>query len=114
MKRRVLWSVAALLFLLCGAATVVLTTEWGLHFVMARAAGYAPGTLHFDRLSGRLVGPLHIRGLTYRDENTDIRVDGIDLNWAPLALIHGTLHVTTLDMEGVHYTQVRPSAPAIS
>lgn len=112
MIRRALWAVMVLFLLLCGAVTVLLTTEWGLHFVMARAAAYIPGTLHYDRLSGRLAGPLRIAGLAYRGANNEVRIDTVVLDWEPLALVSGTLHVTRLDIEGVHYAQLRPSPTA--
>lgn len=108
--RRILWSLLGLFLLLCAAVTVLLTTQWGAQFVLARVGGLMAGRLSYASVQGSLSGHLHIHGLDYRTTARDTRIDDLDLNWSPPALFGGTLDIEHLHLTGMHVTTLQPSA----
>lgn len=108
MKRWLKWLLRSLLglSLLAGAAiTVLSTTQWGLQWVTDRITGAVPGELHIQSVSGRLIGPIRLRGLAYRGAGAILEIASVSLDWRPLALLTGTLHVDRFDLAGVRYAQ---------
>ena len=97
--------VAALLLLM-----LLAMSDSGLHWAYRIAAALVPGQLTIDTLEGRLLGPLHLRGVHYTRTDTQIDIGRIDLDWSPDQLLHVTLHIRNLvvDDVDVRYT----SAPA--
>src|SRR3569623_1940245 len=97
--------VAALLLLM-----LLAMSDSGLHWAYRIAAALVPGQLTIDTLEGRLLGPLHLRGVHYTRSDTQIDIGRIDLDWSPDQLLHVTLHIRNLvgDDVDVRYT----SAPA--
>src|SRR3569833_184219 len=97
--------VAALLLLM-----LLAMSDSGLHWAYRIAAALVPGQLTIDTLEGRLLGPLHLRGVHYTRTDTQINIGRIDLDCTPDQLLHVTLHIRNLvvDDVDVRYT----SAPA--
>jgi len=117
MKRKLFWlaPIGLVLLLLAGAFAWLMASESGLRWAQARVATLLPGTLQLQRLDGRLVGPLHVEGLRYRDAGTDLRIDRLTFDWSPLALLAGRLHIDELSVNGVRLglrpsTEPKPSA----
>lgn len=112
MKRWLGWSVVVLVLLSCTAVAVLITTPWGLQWTMARVAGMVPGELHIKTLRGRLIGPIHMEGVEYRQPGQQVlTLRSLDLNWRPLSLLDGTLNVSSIEIAGVHYTPPTGTAP---
>jgi translocation and assembly module TamB len=112
-KRLILWSPALLLSLTAVLVTVLIHTETGLHWSFRLAQTQVPGELEAQRLSGRLTGPLEIHGLRYRDDNADLRVDRIALDWRPLSLFVGRVVIRELIVEGSDIEIAGAAQPAI-
>jgi translocation and assembly module TamB len=100
LHRRLLVSLL-LLGAIAAAGGVVLYSErlpgWGF----ALLQGSLPGELSAEALTGRLAGPLTIRGLRYRSEGVNLSLAALHLDWQPAALLYNTLRIATLRLQGV-------------
>ncbi|HEU4669442.1 MAG TPA: translocation/assembly module TamB domain-containing protein [Dyella sp.] len=94
--------------LLATVLALVLALGWllgtgsGLRFALARASAATGGALSVGRAEGRLLGPLTVQQLRYRDgQGLDVRVDRARLDLSLWALLGKRLHVRGLDAEGI-------------
>ena len=102
MRRLFLYIMVLLSAGLLGTGGWLLATESGLRALAGGAAGLLPGKLAWQALSGRLIGPLRIQGLAYEDASgLEIRLEDFELDWQPLALLHGQLRLQVLHGSGV-------------
>lgn len=113
--RVVKWALAVLFALLIGLSGLtawVLGTSSGTAFAWWAVRGHLPADLQVAAVHGRLIGPLEIRGVTYRDKSMSAHVAAIDFGMDFGALLHGTLHIRHLDLDGVHYKARKTAAPS--
>ena len=91
----------------------LISTETGLHGLLALAERAAPGQLSVGAVSGRLLGPLRIENLRYQDGPLQLTLAGVDLDWQPIDLFSGELNITRLHFNGLE-VQLPPgdSTPA--
>ena len=78
-------------------------SENGLKWAYQQAELYLPVELSFDKLEGRLIGPLTVTGFNYKQQGIDIHADQITVDWLPTALLAANinlsqLHVKSLDI----------------
>lgn len=103
--RRGLWiglgGLLAVVGLTAVATITLLVTEPGLRFALETAQRFAPGTLAWRDARGRLVGPLEIGGLEYRDATGRYAIERLAFDWSPGRLLARRLSVHTLHAEGV-------------
>lgn len=99
--RRTLAILGVVLVLLLGLAAVVLGTEPGLRWVLSAGARASGGALSVAAASGRLLGPLTLQGVSYERPGLEVHAVQARLEWQPGALLHGTLHVVALQLQGV-------------
>ncbi|MFP4131582.1 MAG: hypothetical protein ACLFVF_05675, partial [Thiohalospira sp.] len=59
------------------------------------------GRLTIARAEGRLAGPLRLEGVRWQGAGMDAEGAGIDLDWRPLDLLVGRLHIQRLHLEGL-------------
>lgn len=112
MKRRLGWSLVVIVVLLCSAVALLTTTEWGLRWTVARVTGIVPGELHVKILRGRLIGPIHMEDVEYRQSGRQtVTIRSFDLNWRPFSLLDGTLDVATVEIDGMVYKSLSSSSP---
>lgn len=117
MRRKIFYWLAPLALLLVAAAAALswlFATESGLRWSYARLRSMVPGTLDVDALEGRLMGPIHIRGLRYRSPSLDARVGDVTLDWSPLALAAGRLQIEKLQLRGARIALLPSPATAES
>ena len=104
-SRRVLvWLVGlalALLLLAAVLASIAITTETGANTLMGLASRFVPGQLSYDKISGRLWGPLHVEGLRYEDGPLKVKLASADLDWKPADLFDRHLNISRLKFEGL-------------
>lgn len=94
--------VLALLLLLGAGAFWLLGTGAGLRFALARASGLTDGALHVGHAEGRLLGPLDLRDIRYRDgQGTDIRIGSAHADLAFWPLLGKRLHVLNLKADDI-------------
>jgi len=110
--KRTLLGIAAVLAAVTLGLTALLTSEAGLHWAFARVAALAPGELRVQALHGDLLGPIHARGVVYRDARTELRIGELVLDWQPGALLRATWHITRLELDDVQLHQRRTPASA--
>lgn len=84
------------------ASAWLLNSETGLRWVVQMLA---PRTLTIEDLHGRLLGPIEARGITYREIDSQVRIENVTLDWRPRALLRGTLHIQRLDVLNVEVRQ---------
>lgn len=101
--------VVLVLLVLCLFATFVLTTQTGLQWAYAVAARTVPGSLEIKGLQGRLIGPLHIEQLVYRQDQFDLHIARADLDWRPLSIFRNAVVVSYCTAEGVRYVGHAPT-----
>ena len=97
-RKLVLLSIPLSLLLLL---VVLLYSSWGLALGLRIAAVAIPGQLTIDEQQGSLMGPIHMRGLRYRDPHINVSIQKLDLGWRLWALLGGKLAITKLDVTGV-------------
>jgi translocation and assembly module TamB len=95
--------VLALLLLIVAGSAWLLDTSSGLRFALARAQSLTHGALRVRSAQGRLLGPLDLAGVRYRDgSGLDVQVARAHLNLRVWPLLKKQLHVLDLDVEGLN------------
>ena len=83
-----------LLFLSVGYLSV--TTQKGLEVASQLAQQWLPGTLKIAELNGRLLGPIQIKDLSYKDTDTTLTISSVQFDWHWSALLHGQFSIGSL------------------
>jgi translocation and assembly module TamB len=107
--RRWLWLLLLLLPVVAGV--VLVSTEAGLHGAVAIVKRVLPGKLSYGHLSGRLIGPLQVENLRYRQGELDIDLKQAELDWYPSQLLTGRLQIGLIKIAGLEL-HLPPAAPA--
>lgn len=92
---------AALVLLAGGALWFLLGTRTGARWLFTRVGGMMTGSLEVAELDGPIRGPLSIRGLTYRSDSVEVRIERLALDWRLGELLDKRLDVVRLAAEGV-------------
>lgn len=96
-----------LIVLLVGLVAWVAGTDTGTEFAWHQARRFMPASVHIDSLKGRLIGPLHIRGVDYNTDTKKVHVGAIDFDMNFSAIWHRTVHIKHLDVDNVDYQVIR-------
>ncbi|MFU8819915.1 MAG: translocation/assembly module TamB domain-containing protein [Gammaproteobacteria bacterium] len=88
----------ALLVALAGAVGWLAGTTGGLRFLAARALPLLPVTLDPAEIDGRLVGPIALGRLEIATPGLKGEIARVHLDWRPVALLRGTLHILELSI----------------
>ena len=111
-------ALAAMFALACLCAWWLLGSESGARFALERAKSALAGKLELALAHGVLAGPLELHDIRYRDPvaGVDVRIQSIKVDYVPSHLFARTLHIATLDIDGVEValTTVASTAPAVS
>lgn len=99
-----------LIALLIALLAWVLATESGLQTTLAVAQHFLPG-LRYERVAGRLIGPLHLEQFRYAHGELRVALQQGTLDWQPRALLERQLEITQLHISGLQL-QLPPSAEA--
>lgn len=113
--KRALWIVSGTVLFALGSlfafAAYVLSSEWGLPWVVQRAAHYAPGELSVQSFSGTLRGPIVLEDVAWHNEEVAIEVGRIELEWEPLQFMHGEVRISRLAVDTVNVQTTAPREP---
>ncbi len=82
-----------LLLLLGSGLTWVIATENGLRFLVNQAQQWLPGELKIDTLRGRLIDNFSGAGISYRHQDTVIKLGFVSLAWEAKALLKAQIHI---------------------
>ena len=85
-------------------AWFTLMTAPGARLVLELVEPHVPGSLSYEELKGRLVGPLELEGVRYEHQAVEVRVERLAVDWKPLALLDKRVHVDWLHLQGVDGT----------
>src|SRR5690348_9776500 len=92
--KRIGIAVLVLFLLLALGLWWLLGSNAGLRFALARASGFTNGALSVQQASGRLAGPLSLKGLRYADgKGLDVRIASAKLDLQLWPLLGKHLHV---------------------
>ncbi len=92
---------ALVLFAAAVFAGFLVSTETGLHWMLPLIKRRLPGSVSFASVHGRLIGPLEVNGLHYRNKKNEVAVNSLYLNWSPYFLTSGEIYITNVDVQGV-------------
>ncbi|MGQ7843609.1 translocation/assembly module TamB domain-containing protein [Granulosicoccus sp. 3-233] len=106
MIKRILKIVGLVLLLLIiviiGGVSWIVGTESGFQQALAMGKKFAPGTLEWKEASGKLAGPLQLRGLHYvQTDGIEAHLGALDFDWRPSALLGREVAVDQLHLDGV-------------
>jgi translocation and assembly module TamB len=95
---------AILLVLIAAFAFWLLDTQSGARFAVERAKSALAGKLTLAETRGTLVSPLELHDVGYKDAaaGIDIKVKTLKLEYGFAGLLHRTLHVQSLVLDGVN------------
>ena len=117
LKKALKWTgiaLAAVLVLFVALAWWLLATESGARFAVERAKSSLAGKLALAQTKGALVSPLELHDVSYKDpaSGLDVKVKTLKLDYEFWGLLRKTVHVRSLDIDGVEValTSVPPSA----
>ena len=99
MTRRLAVIALCLLLSLMAASTWLLNSERGLLWAYQHARMNLSGELEAGRISGRLVGPLTVEDLYFRDHSQRISSRRLRLDWNPWALLGAELDIQLLEID---------------
>lgn len=80
---------------------LILGTQTGLRAAFAVAQELAPDLIRVEQVQGRVLGRLHLRGLEVQVPGLDLNLGGLDLDWAPFAVLTGTLPIHRLRVQDI-------------
>ena len=116
-RRRTRWWLVGWLLpvLLAVALLAGLQTRSGIDVLLRLAGSLSNGALQLDDWQGRWLSDVELRGLRIRAGTTLIRIDRLQLRWAPQQLWQRRLHVDTLQLGRLEITTAaskhRPQMP---
>ncbi len=96
--RRLLAIAAALLLLAIAAVVWLLASESGARTALSALDSLSSGALKADGVHGNLRSPLRLDRLVARQADRTITLSDVRIAWTPSALLHSTLHLTSLQV----------------
>ena len=111
MKYRKRIAVLFLLVMLAGAVGWLGGTTAGLRFLAAWALPRLPVTFDPAAIEGRLVGPIQLGRLEIAVPGVRAELAGLELDWAPAALLARKFHVTDLRLLRPQVELLEPGPP---
>lgn len=96
-----LWTVLILVLVVLGTVGFLVSTQTGLDWGLALAQRFAPGTLSYQQIRGRLIGPLLIQELHYQLNGLDFKLRKAELDWRPSQLLTARLQIDHLLVDGI-------------
>lgn len=105
---------ALILLLMIGLVAMLLNTESGSRFVIARVAPMVPGSLYLDGVEGTLWRDLKVRVLRYRSEQLELHADELQLMISWPGALAGNVDIDRLAAREVVYRSLaeREEEPA--
>ena len=98
-----LLGLAGLLLLLAVLAGYLVSSESGLQLLWGQLVSATGERLTARRVEGRLIGTVHLDGVSFTSDNLRLEAGKLTLDWVPMGLLHGMLQIDRLDVRGLHY-----------
>ena len=100
MKRIAIYITFAVLLISLGSMWFVLNTQWGLERAYELVRHSVPGKLSVHTLQGKLLGPISFSNISYINDEIDVKLEQLELDWKLARLFTGTLRITEVDAHG--------------
>jgi len=97
---RIVITLVVILLFCTAFATFALWTNTGTRMVVSLAGRWIPESVQWDTLSGRLAGPLELRGLDIHATPVHVRIERIVLDWQPWGLLNKRIHSDSVRVIG--------------
>lgn len=96
------------------ALILLIATPWGVDWLWSLAKPRLPDTVQVDSVSGRLIGPLELRGVAVTTDTATVRLERASLDWRPSRLLLARVQIADLDVQGLdlRLSPARQPAPA--
>lgn len=104
--------IARLLLLILVLLGLVLGTQTGLRMALSMAQDLAPGLIRVAEVEGRVLGRLRLKGLELHTPALELTLGRLELAWAPLAALAGTLPIERLQVQDLDLTLAPNEEPA--
>ncbi len=104
MLRRLLIPLLVLAATISGTLFWLINSQSGLQTLAELAKKASNGRLEISQLDGRLIGPLHIDELHWRDATQQISLSQLDLDWSPSLLSQKRVQIKTLSIDQLNIT----------
>ncbi len=101
MKRALRILIAILLLTPVIVLAWLATTESGLRWAYQQAESYLPGELTMNKLEGRLIGPITLKGFEYQQDGAQIKAEQILFDWQPGALLFANIDINRLHIRAL-------------
>jgi len=92
---------AVLIGIVAVSATVLLETEAGLHWTVARVESFSGGNVEIGAAHGHLAGPFTLDRLRVTLPFATVEARRVELDWHPAALLSGRLDIASINGTGV-------------
>lgn len=92
------------------ATITVMLTPVGLKIGFFIARHWVPGELHYQQISGILIGPINIKNLHYHDHNVDITIKRLQLRWQLGSLFKKKIYIDQLIAKNISIIQTKGDA----
>ena len=97
--------VLSLFTLLCISLVLIAGTQSGTIWLLDMINSQSAGELRHTSVEGHLLGDLHIRQLSYSDENIQLQLDNLQLSWQVRQLFQGRFYLQQLVINKVTFEQ---------
>ena len=81
--------------------TLLLFTERGTRVSLSLVERFAPGELIIEHRQGYLMGELSLAKVIFRDENLNMELDDLVVDWRPRQLFANQLHIKNLEFSAL-------------
>ncbi len=75
------------------------STQSGFNWAYQRVESYLPQQLSIQTMTGRLIGPIYVEGLEYKQDKNTVRANQVSLDWRPSGLLRGHIDIQRLYVE---------------
>ncbi len=116
MKRPLLSIFLFIAIAFVGAVGFVSSTEKGFKWLFVYATRFIAGDLSAETIHGRLIGPMEIGNLRYKTADTTITLDRLAMDWRPMNLFYGRVHIVQVNTWGLKMVTkpAKEKAPPLS
>lgn len=93
-----------------GAVIWLFATRSGLAWAWHMAQPLLPRDLQVASVSGRLIGPITVKGVSYRSPDLHVTLQRAHMEWAPSRLLLADVDIASLTLHGLHVQRLGKTA----
>ena len=101
--RRIVFLIGAVLGIMLYLLAALFSTETGSSWLIYRLASRVPENLTIKKVRGNLLSGLSLYEVNHDTNQLKMHIKHIEVDWHPMSLLRGKLHITNLKMKGVSF-----------